>query len=363
MPVAGAMVRSLSIATGATIAEGTTDAAGEVTLTGADLSGSVTIEVDGPTSSQIVMGVRTDEVVIGLPAREARTTIRGNVRGLPAGASASVGIASDVSLLRTPTLAHAATGPCSASGEGACAFAIDASLEGDTLAAATVSDAAGTVLGFVIGDVGAAGGTLDAALGAPVDLAATLPAATGLTGIVGVPGVARDGALVLLPQSGAAPGLFAVPSLDADLADARYWLIVEARPTTSGGTGDPAARSVLFARGVRSAAELPTWSAWLPAPEASVDAEARVSFEAVPGADAHVVDWLDAAENVLGSAWLIDDTVLFVDELVPPGITPSEVATVRVRAIGSSAPPRLGAFEATELDAGVTRFSERDVAR
>jgi len=358
--VAGARVSARSIATGASLAEAVTGPTGLALLEAEALTGAVTVEAVGPVT-QVVMGVRTDELVISLPSRRSDVrTVAGTVRGVPADSRVSVAVGTAVSILRTVELDEVVAAPCTASGEATCSFELGAAFSETALAAATITTDAGDVTGFVVGEVGVAGQALEVSV-APQDLPVSLPAATGLTGIVGVPGVARGGALVLLPQTPASPGLFEVPSLEGALADASYWVIVEARPTMGVGGADPNARSVLFARGARTAAELPRWTAWLPAPEASLDADGAVTFEAVPGADAHAVDWIDARGEVVGSAWLIDDTVLFVDALVPAGVAAADVARVRVRAIESSAPPRAGVFDAGELEEGIERFSERDI--
>jgi hypothetical protein len=362
-PVVDAVVRARAIEDGALLAEARTDAAGLAVLEAAGLRGAVTIEAAGPTGAQLWMGVRTDDVVIALPGERARATVAGNVRAIPAawgGTEVQVGAATEISLLRTSALARASTAPCAPSGADGCTFSLERAEAPETLAVATVAGPSGAAAGFVMGTLGPAGGTLDRPVDA-TDLALTLPAATGLTGIIGVPGVARDGALVLLPQRALDPALLAVPGADALAPTDRYWVIVEARPMGAGGLGDPDARSVLFARGARSAADLPRWSSWLPAPSATLAVDGGVSFEAVPGADVHVVDWLDAAGAIVASAWVLDPTVLSVEALRPTALDPGgRVTRVRVRALDTVAPSASG-FELTTLELGVERFSERDL--
>lgn len=362
-PLAGAVVRARSIESGALLAEARTDAAGFAVLESPVLQGSVTIEAEGETSAQLWMGVRTDEVVLALPGEPARAEIVGNVRGLPdswEASSVEVGAATQVSLLRTGSLARAATAPCNPRADVGCGFFLESDAAPETLAVATVRGASGAASGFVLGTLGPAGGTLSQPVEA-TDLAVALPSAAGLAGIVGVPGVARDGALVLLPQTSPDPALLAVPARESLGPRDRYWVLVEARPTLAGGVADPEARTVLFARGASTAADLPRWSAWLPAPSATLAVDGGVSFEAVAGADVHVVDWLDASGAIVASAWLLDPTVLSVEALRPTRLDPGgRVTRVRVRALDTVAPGPSG-FEATTLDAAVERFSERDL--
>lgn len=361
--VAGAVVRARSIETGEVIAEGSTDAAGLVSLAAAALTGSISVEAASPTSAQVFVGVRTDELVMALPAAApARASVTGNVRGLPATTSmVEVGVATDVSLLRTPSLDRAATDVCTREGDG-CTFALPRAAGPDAVAIATAVDEAGEVVGFVVGTLGAGGGTLATPVAAE-DLVLTLPSASGLTGIVGVPGVADDGALTLLTQPQTSAARLRVPTLSGALASAAYWLVVEAHPFTGAGMLDAAARTVLFARGVHGSAELPTWSAWLPAPTAAMDATASVTLDAVPGADVHVIDWLDTSGNVRASAWVLDDTLVGLDNLLPSGLAAREVAGVRVRAIDTTSPPSAAGWSASALEVGVERFSERLLTR
>jgi hypothetical protein len=360
--VAGAVVRARAIDTGALLAEARTDAAGLAVLEAPELRGAVTIEAEGTSGAQLWMGVRHDEVVIALPGERARVPVVGNVRGLPAAWDASsveVAAATQVSLLRTGSLARAATVPCVTAASEGCGFSLESAAAPEALAVATVRGASGAASGFVLGTIGPMGGTLAQPVEATA-LAVSLPSATGLTGIVGVPGVARDGALALLPQSPADPGLLAVPDRAALASGDRYWVLVEARPTLAGAP-DPDARTVLFARGASSAADLPRWSAWLPAPAASLTVDGGVSFEAVAGADVHVVDWLDASGAIVASAWLLDPTVLSVEALRPTRLDPGgQVTRVRVRAIDTLAPGASG-FELGALEVAVERFSERDL--
>lgn len=361
-PVSGAVVRASDAATGTAITQASTDHAGFVRLEGAALTGSIVLEAASSTSAQIFFGVRTDEVVIALPGASAeRPRVSGNVRGLPADTSSIVvGVATDVALLRTVSIDAATTVPCTRDGDG-CSFS--ASVAGTSaLAAATASNDAGEVVGFVTGHVGPSGGTLETSAAAE-DLLLTLPAAAGFTGIIGVPGVAENGALVLLSQAQSSPEHLSVPALGGALEGASYWVIVEAQPMISASMVDPNARSVLFARGVHAAAELPTWTAWLAAPRATLDADVSVTFDAVATADVHVVDWIDAAGRVRASAWLLDDTILGVESLVPSGLAPREVASVRVRAIDTDSPPSASGFDAHAIEADVTRFSERTITR
>lgn len=360
--VVGAVVRARSIETGEVIAEGTTDAAGFVALEGA-LTGSISVEAASPTSAQVFVGVRTDELVIALPAAApARTSVMGNVRGLPASTSTvEVGTATEVSLLRTPSLERAATDTCAREGDG-CTFELPRAAGPDAIAIATAVDDAGEVVGFVAGTLGASGGTLSTPVAAE-DLVMTLPSASGLTGIIGVPGVADDGALTLLTQPQASPERLRVPALSGALEGAAYWLVVEAHPFTGAGMVDTAARTVLFARGVHGASELPTWSAWLPAPTATMDATASVTLDTVPGADVHVIDWLDASGHVRASAWVLDDTLIGLDNLLPSGLPARDVARVRVRAIDTSGAPSPSGWSAGAIEVGVERFSERVLTR
>ena len=361
--VSGAVVRARSIASGEVIAEGTTDAAGLVALEAAGLTGSISIEAASPSAAQIFVGVRTGELVVALPsAAPARTSVMGNVRGLPGSTSTvEVGVATDVSLLRTPSLERASTDTCVREGDG-CTFSLPRAAGPDAIAIATAVDEAGEVVGFVSGTLGAGGGTLSTLLPAE-ELVMTLPSASGLTGIVGVPGVADDGALTLLTQPQTSAARLRVPTLAGSLAGSSYWLVVEARPFTGAGMVDTAARTVLFARGVHGAAELPTWSAWLPAPTATLDATASVTLDMVPGADVHAIDWLDASGNVRASAWVLDDTLIGLDNLLPSGLAARDVATVRVRAIDTTSPPSASGWSAGALEVGVERFSERVLTR
>jgi hypothetical protein len=307
--------------------------------------------------------VRTDELVIALAAAPpARTSVSGNVRGLPETTSTvEVGTATDVSLLRTPSLERAATDACVREGDG-CSFELPRAAGPDAIAIATAVDDAGEVVGFVAGTLGASGGTLSTPVAAE-DLVMTLPSAAGLTGIVGVPGVADDGALTLLTQPQVSPERLRVPALSGALAGASYWLVVEAHPFTGAGMTDTAARTVLFARGVHGVAELPAWSAWLPAPTASMDAAASVTLDTVPGADVHVIDWLDASGNVRASAWVLDDTLVGLDNLLPSGLAARDVASVRVRAIDTTGAPSPAGWSAGAIEVGVERFSERVLTR
>jgi hypothetical protein len=307
--------------------------------------------------------VRSDELVIALPAAApARTSVTGNVRGLPATTSTvEVGTATEVSLLRTPSIERAATVTCAREGDG-CTFEMLRAASADGIAIATAIDDAGEVVGFVAGTLGASGGTLATPVAAE-DLVMTLPSASGLTGIIGVPGVADHGALTLLTQPQASPERLRVPALSGALSGAAYWLVVEARPFTGAGMIDTAARTVLFARGVHGAAELPAWGAWLPAPTATMDATASVTLDTVPGADVHVIDWLDASGNVRASAWVLDDTLIGLDNLLPSGLPARDVARVRVRALDTTSPPTAAGFVAGDMDRGVIRFSERTLTR
>lgn len=191
----------------------------------------------------------------------------------------------------------------------------------------------------------------------------TLPSASGLTGIIGVPGVADDGALTLLTQPQTSPERVRVPMLTGSLAGASYWLVVEAHPFTGAGMTDTAARTVLFARGVHGVGELPAWSAWLPAPTATMDATASVTLDTVPGADVHVIDWLDASGNVRASAWVLDDTLIGLDNLLPSGLAARDVASVRVRALDTTSPPSGSSWSASAIEVGLERFSERLLTR
>ncbi len=359
--VTGAVVRASDLSSGSTITEASTDAQGVARLVSASLSGAITVEVASPSSVQIFMGVRTDTLVVAMPSASAPTTrVSGSARSLPSGATAiEIGGATEVSLLRTSSLDGAATAPCVPSeGGAACTFEMSGRFDEGALAAATVADATNAVVGFVIGRIGPSGGTLETNVAAE-DFVLTVPAASGLTGIVGVPGIAEDGALVLLPQTQVSPGLLRVPARVGELATASYWVIVEARPFTGTSTADPNARSVLFARGVTSSSELPAWGSWLLAPTAAIDVDTSVTFDAVPGADVHAVDWIDASGRVRASAWVLDDTLVGVDALRPSGLSSSDVARVRVRALDTTSPPSGTGFTASAMERGVVRFSER----
>jgi hypothetical protein len=361
--VVGAVVRARSLTTGESITEASTDASGVARLASASLAGSITVEVASPTSVQIFLGVRHDTLVVALPgAAPPVARVAGNARALPSGAATvTVGAASDVTLLRTASLDAAATAPCTTRDDG-CTFELLGHVEPGSLAAATVSDATNAVLGFVVGRVGPSGGTIETSVAAE-DFVMTLPAASGLTGIVGVPGIAEDGALVLLPQVQSSVATLRVPARMGELAGASYWVIVEGHPFTGAATADPNARSVLFARGVTTAAELPAWGSWLVAPTAAIDVDTAVTFDAVPEADVHAVDWIDASGRVRASAWLLDDTLLGVDALLPSGLASRDVAEVRVRALDTTSPPGSEGFVAGAIDRGVIRFSERILRR
>ncbi len=357
----GARVRALGIADGALLVEGRSDADGRAVLQAPELRGAVTIEVEGAATTQLWMGVRTDELVLALPAEEPREVVAAEVRGIPAAWGAAridVGTATHVSLLRTGSLARAATVPCAVGGVDGCAVELVREEADATLAVATVAGPSDRVAGFVVGTLGAAGGTLSTPIEA-AELALTLPETAELTEIIGVPGIARQGALVLLPQPPGDPSRLAVPRLDALAVTDRYWVFVEGHPFRAGGDADPNARSVLFARGARDAAELPRWPSWLGTPSASIGADGAASFEAVSGADVHVVDWIDGDGAIVASAWLLDPTLLSVEALRPGRLDLVErAATVRVRALDTLAPGPDG-FEVGELEARVERFAER----
>lgn len=355
--IAEAVVR-VKDATGAVIAEGTTDARGELALTGVG-SGVVTLDVTGPSGRGAVwtnLGVQ--HVVIALPEVLTLTSRSVNARWTDGDVEHAVLAAGRrTSLLRTTELASLGGVECALDGR-TCAATVEVDAA-DEHAVVTLHDDAGHATGFVVGQVDA---TLDdvrprAALTfhAPVDPA--------VTGIIGVPGVAIGDRLALLPQVPETDDTFYVPSLDGALdgasADPRYWLVLAGQPVV-GSSGDPSARTVLFARGLTSPDIEPRWDAWLAAPEPVLDAAAGVSFDSVDGAALYVVDWLDHDGAVAASAWCLSPSR--VEALLPDAIDASEVHEVRVRAIDAASVDVTVGFDRRALELTVTRFSERVVA-
>jgi hypothetical protein len=349
---------------GGLLGEGTTTGDGTLQMAGAMLTGTLAIEVVAGTAAQRIEGLHSSDVVIAVPALDdPRVPVTGTVTGLPmvAGSSTQVGVGLPVTLLRTLSLEAVAPSPCTTTSEaGSCTFMARIPSTGAFPSAATVSDANG-VIAFVFGQVSTSSPRLSEAL-TPIELSLTLPTDNaGLAGIIGVPGLALEGQLVLLPQAQSTASTLRVPAVigNAALSLATYWVLVEGHPMR-GAELDMRARSVLFRRGLGASGSA-AWDAWLGIPEITVDATG-VAFDAIEGADVYSVDFVDGAGALLGSTWVLEGTGS-VHATRPSSIDEARVARIRVRAIDTVIAPSLSGFEAVVIEQGAQRFSERDWAR
>ena len=152
-----------------------------------------------------------------------------------------------------------------------------------------------------------------------------------------------------------------VPSVNgnAALESATYWVLVEGHPLLE-GDADMSARSVLFQRGL-SATTTASWDAWLGIPVPRVEAN-QVSFEAITGADVYAVDFIDSAGALLGATWVLEGAGT-IEVTRPERIDEARVSRIRVRAIDTVFAPTGADFEASAIELGAQRFSERDWVR
>ena len=353
--LSGARVRSGAI-------EATTDASGRASL--ALEPGAVTLEVQaaghraqtwsGITGARAIVSVIGEESVL-LP-------VSGELRGLAAAGatSAFVGASAPVRIVRPETFGAADAPRCELSGEG-CGFTLRVAPGIPHHLAAVLVDGAGAPVGIAVRDRETLGPdpiVIDAAIesGPTETLSVNVPdPGESFAAVVGVPGLAIGGDVVLLPQTsiGLAQSL-AVPALDG-LAESRYWGLFETSPML-GGEPDRSARSVLFARDLRDGTSAP-WAYWLDIPELSVDTAAgTVRVEPISGARLLVIDSLDADGRALAS-------VLHVGELTVAStfaLGATDVDRVIVRAIDTGARPEALSLRDAEL--AVMRFSERTVS-
>lgn len=348
---------------GALLGEGTTAGDGTLHLANAQLTGTLAIDVTAGTVAQRIEGLHNGDVVVAVPALADPTVrISGTVTGIPMGTESTthVGIGLPVTLLRTQSIEAVAPSRCTPSEAGMCTFTAQIPGTGTFPSAATVSDASGAIA-FVFGQISASSPSLREPL-MPIELALTLPTDNaGLAGIIGVPGLALEGQLVLLPQAQSRASTLRVPAVigNAALSLATYWVLVEGHPMR-GTELDMSARSVLFRRGL-GASGAASWDAWLGVPAITVDATG-VAFDAIEGADVYSVDFVDSEGVLLGSTWVLEGAG-HLHAMRPANIEASRVVRIRVRAIDTVIAPSSAGFEAVAIEQGAQRFSERDWAR
>lgn len=359
--VSGAVVRVYT-RDGAFIGEGTTQSDGTLEFTHAALTGNIAIDVSSGGRAQRMEGVQSAEVVLALPMPSTHARVMGTVTGLPASAerATEVGVGLLVTLMRTRSLDAVAPSVCVTSAEGSCAFESLIPQGGTAPTVATVSDGSGAIA-FLFGQVSASSAIVSESL--PVrELGLRLPADdTGLAGVIGVPGLALEGQLVLLPQAQSSAAMLRVPSVSdhPTLSEASYWVLVEGHPRM-GSELDLRARSVLFQRGL-GATSTAAWDAWLAIPEPRVEGT-RVSFAAVDGADVYAVDFIDAEGALLGATWVLAGAGN-IAVTRPESIDEARIQRIRVRAIDTVFAPTVAGFDAAAIELGAQRFSEREWVR
>jgi len=358
----GAIVRVYA-ADGAFIGEGTTRGDGTLEVMSAALTGTLSVDVSSGTTAQRIEGLRSAEVVLALPAAAASSPrVRGTVTGLPTASEAStqVGVGLRVTLLRTQSLAGVAPSTCVPTEAGSCTFEVALARGTSFPSVATVSDASGAIA-FVFGQISESSATLNEPL-PPTDLSLRLPSDNaGLVGVIGVPGLALHGQLILLPQAQSSAAMLRVPSVSEHptLFGATYWVLVEGHPML-GSELDMGARSVLFQRGLGPTASA-AWDAWLDIPSPLVVGN-RVSFEAISGAHVYAVDFIDSEGALLGSTWVLEGAGS-IEVTRPERIEEARVSRIRVRAIDTVLAPTGEGFDSNAIELGAQRFSERDWLR
>ena len=325
------------------------DAPGFAVIEDARVAGAIWVRIatGGPWEGVTPwVGVAGDRVVVAVPRRAGRA-IDGRVAGADTLGAADV-LAGPLETPRFTSfgaLDRAAPSACTLAADGSCRFTAVAS-ESASRAVATVRDASGAPIAFGLGPL-APGGTADISLLDPsmrvpvveLSLGASLPTPpAGLDAVVGVPGLATAEGIGLLPQTAGADGSLGVPELSGPLADASWWVLLEAR------SADGAARSVVVQRGIRDPEGVRELPPFLAPPEVSVVGD-EVQIGEVAGASLFVVECAGAS------------TMLVLDPAATAPDLGACAGLLRVRAI--DAPGASGA--ALDLDAverGAHRFSE-----
>jgi hypothetical protein len=325
------------------------DAPGFAAIEDARIAGAISVRVTTAGAWAGVTtwaGVAADRVVVAVPRRAGRA-IDGRVAGADTLGAADV-LAGPLETPRFTSfgaLDRAAPSACAMLGDGSCRFTGVAS-ESASRAVAIVRDASGAPIAFGVGPLAVDGtadiSLLDESMRAPVvelALGASLPMPPpGLDAVVGVPGLATAEGIGLLPQTPGSDGSLGVPELAGPLADASWWVLLEAR------SADGSARSVVVQRGIRDPGGVGTLPELLAPPAVTVTSGGEVQIAEVAGASLFVVECASA------------ETTLVLDLAAAPALGPCD-GRLRVRAI--DAPGASGAaLDLDTVDRTAQRFSE-----
>ena len=271
-PIAGA-----SVDVG--LAPVTTDANGDATLTTTTSSVTLRVSASGFVTERWI-GVDLASASVALAEPSAPRTLTGAISG--GSGDMVVTAMTTLSMLRATPV----TGSASACAGGACEATLTIATDAAEVDVALVdASSARLVSGVVLGADGrfAIDASAPAASVGLMTLEVTLPAAPGLEGVVGVPGVSSPAGVVLFPAFAATTTTSrSAPAREGPFALGRLWYVVRAE--NADGSGE----SVILDRDVGTDALVSLPDAFLAIPSAT--ASGALGIDVDPEADLYVVE-------------------------------------------------------------------------
>jgi hypothetical protein len=320
----------------------TTDAEGRAIVAITELHRSVTLR--GPDHVAERWSGTGREIVMPLQRRASTATVSETLEAAPPG-DWTIVASSPARVLHAASLAMSSGVACVGAGEGRCSFTLETPVEATTSFFAFRSEAGIPVELRALGAVEAGTSLTDAQRFEITDIDVSIPdPGDGSTAVVGVPGIAVNGRVAVLPWP-MAEGSMWLP--DTDEAFGSAWALFST-------TLPDGSTSVLVRRGADG--DLDAWTAWLAAP--AVDTTAGLVVTTPTDAELLAIAWYAGAEllqndlhGVLGLAGGLGGAVD-----VPDGATSAVVRAIDTTGV------EVGSLSLDLAERSVTRIAERTVA-